>query len=482
MGQVTTSEGLASLGRAMGNAGAGFLRARNQSTENDRKYQIALFQAKREQEEQQAVHQATRMRTVDMANEALAGAQRDMGIEEPRGMGMAPNPATAETNRFLQISEFASKLPAEHRNRFLAEEGMRLEKAAKKRARMEVMDLTQDRVARGGFNFLDEKEMNPVIQEKLDFVAKLADGDEVDPMDLQASIEEIADIVRGENKERLKIQRGDKRLDDELGRALMGGSISQAEAIEDIKVLWGSRELDFEDLEDRLFEARTGRKTQRAAGPTPYELREQAVKLYLSQQTGGIPTEEELQAIEGILAPPGTRAGESEQLRQRVGNPQFIDNQALLQQTLVDRFRGGEHSPRPEFVNGVGVNGEPQPAGPVQQAPVQAAPDFPRETPEAPMGPQKGPVGAKPKKKGKKPAPVKWEVLGEPDRMGAVQAMVKGLQQGQPAAEIAKKMGLDIESLPEEVFEAILQELGVGSEAPAQPQAADPRNPLPQGS
>lgn len=205
--------------------------------------------------------------------------------------------------RFARIRSVASKMAPEHRERWLGEEQQRLKTAALTRARKKVAEGIQDRYQRGGFNLLDETEPNPAIDARVEQLMQALDSDQIDPIKAAEVEAEILGTVRTENERRLARKRGSAMIEQQLQKAVDSGNTGLASKLETLHAMWGTGELEADDLVDKMFEAQYGRKTARASAPDPFAIRKEALRLWETYNPGVPPTEKGLKPYLEMLQP-----------------------------------------------------------------------------------------------------------------------------------------------------------------------------------
>jgi hypothetical protein len=209
-------------------------------------------------------------------------------------------------DRFAYVRDVAKRMSPQHRERYLLEQKAEFQKAATDKARKTIASGIQDRVAQGSYNFLDETEPNPEIDARLEAITTALDDPNSDPLKVADLDAELLKTVREHNKKLLARNRGTAMIDGQLQKAVDSGNSALASSLEELKAMWGTGELDADDLVDKLFEAQYGRKTARASGPTPYQVRQDAIKLWqATAMKPGLPSEEELAPyLEMVGGPP----------------------------------------------------------------------------------------------------------------------------------------------------------------------------------
>ena len=188
--------------------------------------------------------------------------------------------------RFARTRAVAQNLSPENRARWIEEERVRMQQGAIDRARQKVAEGVQDRYAHGGFNLLDETEPNPAIESRVQQLMEALDSDQIDPIAAAETEAKILEAVRTENQRRLERKRGTAMIEKRLQSAIDGGNPQLAKDYETLHAMWGTGELKADDLVDAMFEAEHGRKTARAAGPTPYDIRKEALRLWQQSPEG----------------------------------------------------------------------------------------------------------------------------------------------------------------------------------------------------
>ena len=179
-----------------------------------------------------------------------------------------------------------------------------MQMAATTRARKKVAEGIQDRYQRGGFNLLDETETNPAIEARVEQLMQALDSDQVDPLKAAEVEAQILEGVRRENERRLERRRGTAIIEDRMAKAVGSGNRDVAQRLESIHAMWGTGELEMDDMVVRIFEAENGRKTERAAAPNPFEIRKEALRLWETYNPGVPTTEEGLRPYLDMLSPP----------------------------------------------------------------------------------------------------------------------------------------------------------------------------------
>lgn len=240
----------------------------------------------------------------------------------PPGMAGPPSPAGLDSQAriqdyFARVGDVASRMKPENRPQYLLDAKERIKKQVTASARGQVAAGIQDRLAKGSFNFLDEPEPNEAIAQKVEMLLKALDDESVDPIKASELEAQVLEVVRKENERRLAQQRGTEAIDAEVASAKAAGNEGLAQDMETIRAMWGTGELKPDDVIDRIFEAKTGRKTARASAqagpkvPTPFEVRAAAIKLWqgMHPEATELPTEAELVDLEQLLVPPQPTPG-----------------------------------------------------------------------------------------------------------------------------------------------------------------------------
>lgn len=251
------------------------------------------------------------------AQASLEIDQGDMGALEQEESAQQPGalpegaqgPYSSEEQRvherFARVKAVAARLSPQNRQRWLEEERARMQQGALLRARKKVAEGVQDRFQHGGFNFLDETEPNPAIEARVEQLMQALDTDQIDPIKAAETEASILEAVRNENQRRLARRRGTQMIEKELTRAVDSGNPELASRLETLHAMWGTGELQADDLVDRMFEAQNGRKTARASAPNPFDVRKEAMRLWETYEKGP-PTEDGLQRYMELLVPKET--------------------------------------------------------------------------------------------------------------------------------------------------------------------------------
>jgi len=376
----------------------------------------------------------------EAGTEMLGQMEQEQAAEAPGALepGMQ-GPYSAQEqqvhDRFAIIKSIAGRMSPGNREQYLDEQREFLKTRALGRARKKVAEGVQDRFTRGGFNFLDETEPNEAIAGRVEQLMTLLDSDQVDPLKAAEMEGQILEVVRKENERRLEIQRGDAVIGDRLSKAVASGNRDAAQKLETVRAMWGTRELDFDDLTDRIFEAENGRKTARASQPNAYDVRKEAMRLVMS--TGEDPTPENLQKYIDLLTPPEPRQsfaplqaltkpiGYSTQFEQRGKKPSQGEVVRGVAQKAAEKGR-------------VAAGGKPGAAPPKGKAP--AAPAAKADTKKATTG-----GGGR-----------SWKAVPAGEQKRAVSAIRKAMASGDDLAKLASRLKIDLESLPEEVIKELV--------------------------
>lgn len=273
--------------------------------QREKAYQAEKARAMAEAQQQlEAGSQADQMRISDLEGEAAAqapgalpaGQEGPFSVEEQR-----------VHERFARIRKVAENMAPEHRERWIGEEQQRLKTAALTRARKKVAEGIQDRYQRGGFNLLDETEPNPAIDARVEQLMQGLDSDQIDPLKAAEVEAGILETVRKENERRLARKRGTAMIEQQLQKAVDSGNTDLAGRLETLHAMWGTGELEADDLVDKMFEAQYGRKTARASAPDAFAVRKEAMRLWEVYNPGTPPTEEGLKQYIDMLRPPEAR-------------------------------------------------------------------------------------------------------------------------------------------------------------------------------
>lgn len=263
---------------------------REQAYQQDRARALAETQAELEVQKRR-IDQQEPERAAEAEGGLAPGAQGPVSVDEQR-----------VHDRFAILRSVAGKLSPENVDRYLTEEKERMRAGAMTRARKKVAEGIQDRLAHGAFNFLDETEINPAIDARVEMLSQALDSEQTDPLKAAEAEASILEAVRKENESRLSRRRGTAMIEQKLAKAVDSGNTDLAGRYETLHAMWGTGELKPDDLVDKLFEAEYGRKTARAAGPTEFDLRKEAVRLWFEHEKGQ-PTEEGLQRYMSMLQP-----------------------------------------------------------------------------------------------------------------------------------------------------------------------------------
>lgn len=360
----------------------------------------------------QADSEAAGLQLDRIQQDALAAAPGAL----PTGAAGPVSPQVDAIQRqFARVRDVALRMSPENRGRFIEEQKAAMRERVVDQARQKVAEGLQDRVARGGFNFLDEKEPNPAIDARIQQLAQALDSKQIDPLQASELEAKILEAVRAENERRLEHRRGTAMVEQELKRAVDSGNVSLAADLESLSAAWGTRELKIDDLVDKVFEAKYGRKTARAAGPTEFDLRKEAVQLWTTYEKGP-PTEEGLRRYMDLLSPPG-----------RAGQP--IGRQAVLD--AVSGNAGGRGAE--------GLTGAAPPTAPPQAA-------------SPALAEQQGP----PEAGGLPPRP--WSKLKPDERAAAEKEMLATAAKGGDLGKLLKAIGItDPDALPASLKKRLLQ-------------------------
>lgn len=256
-------------------------------------------------------------RTVEDRRKALADEQATaesdrLQLEELKGRELKdlldqgpPEQSAVQRiqDHFAQVSNMVSRMQPQHREQRLLEERARLQEQAVDRARKQVGEGLQERLRRGAFTFVDENEPDAEVQSRIELLQHALDGKQADPLEVAKQEADLLGVVRKENQRRLGRQRVDANIDRQIGLARDMGNNPLAGQLDQIKAMWDTGELSADDVTDKLFELQTGRKTARAAGPTPFDVRKEALKLWGTYEEGP-PTEEGLRKYVLMLTAP----------------------------------------------------------------------------------------------------------------------------------------------------------------------------------
>lgn len=228
----------------------------------------------------------------------LEGVQLQIGnMKQAAGLpevGPLTTEQTPQAMYFDRLSKVVAGMSPAHRERFVNEEQERQRGLAMERAQKKVAAGVAERRARGAYNFVDETEPNPEIDAKLDALTEALDSGQISPVAAAELEAKLLEAVRKENERRHLQKRGTALLEGEISKARASSNSVLSGQLETLAAAWGTQELDFDDLTDRLFEIQTGRQTARAAGPSLFEVKQEALKLWQAYEQGP-PTEEGLQ-------------------------------------------------------------------------------------------------------------------------------------------------------------------------------------------
>ena len=311
-----------------------------QQEREERRFQEELARA---QEQEAAAREAVDFRLGDMEDaevERLGDAPGPAQLAGGAGVSAAvPNQGDMARQRFDRIRRIAARMSPEGAERFAAQEAAKMRQDAMQRASQRVMDNVQDRRSAGGYNLYGDSEVSEEIDNRLQQLVEGMQDGRIGPEEGMAIEQQIAESVMRTNQERLKRERGKKIVEAELGKAVQGGQAAQAESLEMLHALWSSGEMDYDDLEDRLFEIRTGRKTARAAGPTPYDVRQKAISLWNRAHEGEIPTERDLREMEELVNPAPPPAPKDAAYRQREAEEREV-LRSRIQAQQIEPSRG----------------------------------------------------------------------------------------------------------------------------------------------
>lgn len=343
----------------------------------------------------------------------LPGPAGPVPVPDPRVAAQEGQGLSAMERKLHQTRDIASRLSPQHREQFILEQRGRMQQEAMTKARRGVMDGIQDRLATGAYNFEGDTEASPEVESRLQTLVEGLEADRIDPLQAQQVEAQILDAVKKTSQKRLQKQRGNAMVDDELGRAIQAGNGTYSGDLELLKSAWNAGELDFDDLVDRMFEAKHGRKTARSSGPNAMDLREKAIDLAMKAE--GKVDEPTVQRYLQLLDPQQAQAPTApvdpmEQIRSR---------SQQLDETIAQAEQG-----------------RPQPA-----------PGVPRGTPEQQAPPQEGQGGLPDRK---------WRQVGKQDRAKVQARLTQAMKGGEDLLKVARSLNFDLESLPEKIEKALI--------------------------
>lgn len=231
--------------------------------------------------------------------------------------------------------------------------------------------------------------MSAQIEQALFHVEQGLQSGELDPLQADQVIAQARQAVVQENTRRQFVQMGLKRVEREI-EAVEPAS-QDAEELAFVRSRWIAGDIENgDDLEDAIFEARTGRKTARAQEPkTPQELYLQAAEMMLKVNPKA--TQEQIDQAFQVLAagPPAQRPGAAPPRRGVSPGKPVQDEQAYLDAQAAERERRGmvgysrprngkkapEAPERPQAEGSNGAAAQAEPAAPPNKGGKGAPPD-----------------------------------------------------------------------------------------------------------
>lgn len=405
-------------------------RAREKELEARQDYEDSVREAalEREQEQARAAAEAAEAglqetERREVGREARRGVQEALGEAggvgplgiTPRGLARGMAGASALEQRFQRIKEVGEKLDPKFRPQFYAEQREAMRQEAYRRARRRVIDQMQDRMATGAYVIEGDNEVSPQIESRVQALVEGLESDQIDPVQASQVETQILQMVQQAGQQRLLKERGNKAIDTELERARESADRQYAESLEFLKTGWNTGQLDYDDLVDRMFEAKHGRRTARAAGPTPQELRVQAIEL--ARDVEGVVNEETVERFLRLLVGPQQAAGQA-------GGPM---SQAMFPPQVM---AGGEAGHGWRFAEEVPRGTSAAEAG---QEPTNGAPQ---------EGGGRGLQG--------------FKELPKTRRKAVEARLAEAMRKGEDIAAVARGLDLDIESLPRDVEKRLI--------------------------